>query len=101
MQLPGTSYAPEHIEARLGYLMRWYLRRRTTSVAVAVVQHIEALLAHPDFEAHPEQRCVYRRLVWQWRCVVAVGTQFSFSAKEDATAFNDQGVVHQDLLVDR
>ncbi len=73
-ELPLSKPSPEQIEATLGLLMRWYLRRRSTSIARAVVQHIEALLAHPDFNAHPEQRCVYRRLAMQWRYIVSVGS---------------------------
>ena len=69
-QLPDplvTEFSPETIEARLGFLMRWYLRQRTTNLTRAIVQYIEALLAHPKFDAHYEQRCVYRRLARQWR----------------------------------
>ena len=66
--------SPEQIKATLSLLIRWYLRRRSTSIARAFVQHIEALLAHPDFNAHPEERCVYGRLALQWRYVISVGS---------------------------
>ncbi len=76
--------------ATLGLLMRWYLRRLSTAVARAVVKHIDALLAHPDFNAHPEERCVYRRLAMQWRYVLSVGRPWMVQRIKISNTLDDQ-----------
>jgi hypothetical protein len=39
---------------------------RSTAMAMAVAQHIEALCAHPDYRGSWEERCAYRRLARHW-----------------------------------
>jgi hypothetical protein len=58
--------APREIETRLGQLIRGYLQLRSTAMAMAVAQHIEALCAHPDYRGSWEERCAYRRLARHW-----------------------------------
>lgn len=58
--------APREIETQLGQLICECLNRRSIDLAAAVVQHIEALCAHPDYRGSWEERCTYRRLARHW-----------------------------------
>ncbi len=59
--------SPHDIEKRLGQLIRLYLRTRSPATASSVVRHIETLCSHPGFEGDQSDRCVYLRLMTQWR----------------------------------
>ena len=58
--------APQEIEIQLGQLICECLHRRSTDLAASVVQHVEALCAHPDYRGSWEERCAYRRLARHW-----------------------------------
>jgi hypothetical protein len=58
---------PDAIEQRLGDLIRHYVRERSPTIAQTIVDHIEALCAHPDFEGDSTERCAYLRLKAHWR----------------------------------
>lgn len=60
---------PEQIKARIGLLIRLYLVNQHPIIAQAVVDHINAILAHPKFVYTIEQRCLYLRLATHWRCL--------------------------------
>ncbi len=60
------SLPPPEIKAQLNQLIRRYLERRSTVTAAAVVRHLEALCAHPDYRGSWEDRCAYRRLARHW-----------------------------------
>jgi hypothetical protein len=62
-----VSLASETLEQRLAKLIRRYVRRRSKDLADAVVQHLEALCLHPDYDGDADQRCAYRRLAKHWR----------------------------------
>ncbi len=63
------------IEANLRCFLRWYLRRRSTQIAIAIAQHFDAMVVHSTFDKCPEQRCVYRYLARQWRYLAACDTK--------------------------
>ena len=96
LELPPGEHSPEQIAATLGLLMRWYLRRRSTAIARAVVKHIDALLVHPDFNAHPDERCVYRRLAMQWRYVVSVASPWMVQRIKITNTLDDQRAACRD-----
>ncbi|MEY6433788.1 ATP dependent RNA helicase [Thioalkalicoccus limnaeus] len=58
---------PEILQRELGTLMRRYLGSRSAPMARAVAGHLEALCCHPEFFGSNDERCVYLRLVRQWR----------------------------------
>ena len=62
--------SPSIIEQQLGFLIRRYLYKPSRSLALAVVNQIEALLTHPDCIGYPDQRCVYRKMLQQWRAII-------------------------------
>ncbi|AGA90807.1 hypothetical protein Thimo_2053 [Thioflavicoccus mobilis 8321] len=64
---------PQTIQRRLGPLMRRYLSSRSAPAAHSVARHIEALCCHPDFFGTDDERCVYLRLVRQWRWLADQG----------------------------
>jgi hypothetical protein len=62
-----TDLAPARIQARLGILMRRYVRVRSPALARVIARYLEALCCHPGFRPPEEERCVYRRLAREWR----------------------------------
>ncbi|MEE4376632.1 MAG: ATP dependent RNA helicase [Candidatus Competibacteraceae bacterium] len=60
---------PQQIEARVAELIHDCLSQRSTAMADAIVQHVELLCAHPDYNGSWEERCAYRRLARRWRCL--------------------------------
>ncbi|MCP5160030.1 MAG: ATP dependent RNA helicase [Gammaproteobacteria bacterium] len=54
------------LEAQLSQLIREYLNRRSSDMAMSVARHIEALCVHPDYRGSWEERCAYRRLARHW-----------------------------------
>ncbi|BCG63172.1 MAG: hypothetical protein methR_P0866 [Methyloprofundus sp.] len=66
----GLSHTdrPEHIEKRIGLLIRLYFLDETPLIAEAIVEHINAILAAPGYISCIKQRCILRRLAAQWHC---------------------------------
>lgn len=58
---------PELIEMRIRLLIRLYLVHHEQDLALAIVEHINAILAHPKYITDVETRCQFRRLVEHWR----------------------------------
>lgn len=61
---------PQALEYRLGDLIRRYVRGRSAVLAHSVVNHIEALIRHPQVR-DPTLFCAYRRLATHWRWLAA------------------------------
>ncbi len=60
---------PEQIKVRIGLLIRLYIIKQHPIIAQAIVDHINAILAHPKFVHTIEQRCLYLRLAAHWHCL--------------------------------
>jgi hypothetical protein len=60
---------PEQVEKRIKLLIRLYLAQHEQDIAAAVVEHINAILAHPQYITDVETRCQFRRLAEHWRCL--------------------------------
>lgn len=54
------------LESRLDRLTRWYGRRRSPWLALAIASVLESLCRHPDYGDAPD-RCACRRSVRRWR----------------------------------
>jgi hypothetical protein len=67
--------SPEQIEVRIGLLIRLYLTDQHSIIAQAVVDHINAILAHSGFVKTIERRCLYLRLAAHWRCLAWIDNQ--------------------------
>ncbi len=65
----------EQIEERIGLLIHLYLSDQHSIIAQAVVNHINAILAHPGFVKTIERRCLYLRLAAHWRCLAWIDSQ--------------------------
>ena len=61
--LPG----PDVLVATLGFLMARYEKLPSRATAETVVQVMEVLLAHPDFETSVDERSAYKSILKQWR----------------------------------
>ena len=61
--LPG----PDVLVATLGFLMARYERSPSKAAAETVVQVMEVLLAHPDFETSVGERSAYKAILKQWQ----------------------------------
>jgi hypothetical protein len=61
---------PEHIERRIKLLIRLYLSQHELEIAIAVVNHIETILAYPKYISDIETRCQLRHLSYHWRCLI-------------------------------
>ncbi len=64
-----ADLAPEMIQKRIGALMCRYVRVRSPLTASVVARYLEALCRHPGFFPPEEERCIYRRLAREWRCL--------------------------------
>lgn len=62
-----TSLDADSLELRLGFLIRRYLAARSAALAGLVVHQLELLRDHPDLSHDQERRCVYRKMLRQWR----------------------------------
>ncbi len=60
---------PEQIESRIKLLIRLYLLQHEVDIAIAVVEHINAILAYPHYIVDTETRCQFRQLAKHWRCL--------------------------------
>ncbi|MEE9339849.1 MAG: hypothetical protein V3U87_17395 [Methylococcaceae bacterium] len=67
--IPENS-KPEDIEKRIKLLIRLYLSQHEQKIAVAVVTHVDALLAYPKYITDIETRCQLRYLSYHWRCLI-------------------------------
>lgn len=65
-----SQLAPQALETRLGDLIRRYVRGRSAGLAHSVVNHIEALIRHPQVR-DPALFCAYRQLATHWRWLAA------------------------------
>jgi hypothetical protein len=66
---------PKQIEERIGLLIRLYCTDQHSIIAQAIVDHINAILAHQGFVKTIERRCLYLRLAAHWRCLAWVDIQ--------------------------
>lgn len=64
---------PEQIKVKIRMLIVLYLKAPNLLIADAVVKHIAAMPAHPNYIIDIEQRCLFRRLEMHWRCLVWTG----------------------------
>ncbi|MBU2571204.1 MAG: hypothetical protein KJ725_14500 [Gammaproteobacteria bacterium] len=69
IQTQPVSPGPSEIEKEIRLYMRLYLTQRVWFISQAVVELIDALIGHPDFDGTPEQRCGFIRLAGVWRCI--------------------------------
>lgn len=60
---------PKDIEKTIKLLIRLYLSQHEKDIAVAVVAHVNALLAFPEYITDVETRCQLRHLAEHWRCL--------------------------------
>lgn len=58
---------PKKLKETIVLLIRLYLRDKNQWTAQAIVVHINALLAHPDFKPEIAERCQFRRLAIHWK----------------------------------
>lgn len=63
----SSNDQPEQIKIRAGMLIRLYLQDKKPFIALAVVNHLKALLSFPGFIVDMQQRCALRRLTAHWR----------------------------------
>jgi hypothetical protein len=63
----------DSIKQHIGNLIRRYVENRSATIALSIVQHIEALCAHPGFNDTGRDRCAYLRLRAHWRWLAASG----------------------------
>ena len=61
--IPG----PDVLVATLGFLMARYEKIPCRATAKTVVQVMEVLLAHPEFETSVDERAAYKSLLKHWR----------------------------------
>jgi hypothetical protein len=61
---------PENIENRIGLLIRLYVCQPEQEIAMAVVKHINAILAHPKYITNTMARCQLRKLSEHWRYMI-------------------------------
>ncbi len=50
-------------------LIQIYLDNRNSAIAQAIVDHINAILAHPGFIVEARRRCLLLQLAAHWRCL--------------------------------
>ena len=67
--IPENS-KPEDIEKRIKLLIRLYLSKHEQKIAIAVVTHVDALLAYPKYITDIGTRCQLRYLSYHWRCLI-------------------------------
>jgi hypothetical protein len=79
---------PEQIERKISMLIRIYLDNHNPIIAQGVVEHINAILAHPGFIVDAGQRCRFRQLAAHWRCLAWI--------YNDATDTSQQAGLHLD-----
>lgn len=60
---------PEDVEKRIKLLVRLYLCHHDKEIAVAVVRHVNAILAYPHYINDLYTRCQLRHLAEHWRCL--------------------------------
>lgn len=60
---------PELLKEKTRILIRLYLKDPNAHIAGAVAKHMTAILAHPEFSAATEHRCLFRHLEMHWRCL--------------------------------
>ncbi|MBT3023212.1 MAG: ATP dependent RNA helicase [Candidatus Thiodiazotropha sp. (ex Lucina aurantia)] len=58
---------PELLESRIGFLLWRYQLCRSRRTARSIVQHMEALCRHPDYDESSIPRCGYQRTLKRWR----------------------------------
>lgn len=58
---------PALLQQQLKFLLMRYARTPARSVGGEIVTCLENLLMHPDFTASLTERCVYRRMLMEWR----------------------------------
>lgn len=63
----------EKIEGRIKLLVKLYLSQRDRATAIAVVAHINAILAYPKYITDVSKRCQLRRLAGHWRSLAWAG----------------------------
>ncbi len=57
---------PKQIEERIRLLTRLYVIDKHSIIAQAIVDHINAILAHQEFVKTIERGCLYLRLAAHW-----------------------------------
>jgi hypothetical protein len=64
---------PEVLLQTLRFLVFRYSRRPSPIVAGRIAACLDRLLAHPQLDALPDERCVYRQMRTYWRLVENLG----------------------------
>lgn len=64
---PAKHDSADSIRQQICNLIRRYVENRSSTIAVSIVQHIEALCDHPGFNGTSSDRCAYLRLKTHWR----------------------------------
>ncbi len=65
--------SPDALEETLRFLLMRYARNPSPRIAGHIAACLDALLAHPEFKAAPDDRCTYRRMRSYWRLVERLG----------------------------
>lgn len=68
---------PEKLEARIALLIRLYLAQPQLQIAKAIFNHLNAILAAPNYIIDVTKRCQYRQLAEHWRLIIWLGTSVS------------------------
>lgn len=63
----STIPGPDVLVATLGFLMARYEELPSRETAETVVQVMEVLLAHPDFETSVDERSAFKCILKRWR----------------------------------
>ena len=64
---------PKEIEARIGLLIRLYLVQPQVEIAKAINNHLNVILATPNYITDVKIRCQYRQLAEHWRLIAWLG----------------------------
>lgn len=73
---------PEKIEARIALLIRLYLAQPQLQAATAILNHLNTILAAPNYITDVTQRCQYRQLAEHWRLIIWLGIPVSKPASK-------------------